>query len=145
MTTRLTQPDRSVALPGREVALMGLPSLLLGVVPLVWPGRVANVLDLSDTPTARAVLRLLGLRELVVALLFLGRRTPGWLWGFLGQDAVDLPLATAALATGRLPASHRVRVAYGAYLVMAAVDLQQTRRWNVSGRGRRSGTARRSA
>ena len=114
-------------LPAGTAALLGWPSVLLGVVPLVAPGPVARWAGLPDRPPVRALLRGVGLRELVVAVVFLHRPTSRRLWGFVGQDAVDLPLCLAWLHAGAgartAGEERRTRRLCGLYLAMAVVDV----------------------
>jgi hypothetical protein len=105
-----------------DVVIFGLPSLALGVAPLVWPGRTSRVIGVENNSATRTLLRRIGVRELVVAVLFLQRGTPPWLWGFVAQDAMDLPLCTALLLRRRQADHRRFRVTYGAYLTLGAVD-----------------------
>jgi hypothetical protein len=120
-----SDPDsgsRAGSLSRPEILLFGLPSLALGVLPLVWPGRAARLIGVDDSPTARVLLRTLGARELVVAALFLRRGTAPWLWGFVAQDATDLPLCTVLLLRRRQADHRRFSIAYGTYLAVAAID-----------------------
>jgi hypothetical protein len=112
---------RRPSLPLGERLLLGVPSLLLGIVPLLAPHTTARVLGLADVAPAYVV-RAVGVRELVVAAAFLRGRSTGWLWGFVGQDALDLPVLVWLLATGRGDGS-RLRRALAGYLAMATVDV----------------------
>ena len=115
------------ALPGRTAAVLGWPSVLLGVVPLLAPGPVARWAGLPDRGRVRTLLRLVGARELVVAVVFLHRPSSRRLWGFVGQDAVDLPVCLAWLGRGRgsrtAGQERRFRRLCLLYLAMAVVDV----------------------
>lgn len=121
------------ALPGRSAtpsdlsvrvrALLGLPSLAMGVVPLLAPRWTADLLGLPRHPAVLGVVRTVGARELVVAVGFLRARSPRWLWGFVAQDATDLPvLAWLALRPGAGDRRRLRRTLLG-YTLMAAADL----------------------
>ena len=114
---------RHRVLSAREVAFLGLPSLALGVVPLFRPGWVARSIGVDDRARSRAALRVLGARELIVAVVFLRRGTSPWLWGFVGQDALDLPLCMAILWGRHALDDRRFRVTCAAYLAMAVIDV----------------------
>jgi hypothetical protein len=136
MSGRLPSPrfcEHSV-LSSREVGFLGLPSLVLGVVPLVVPGWVARLVGVRDDARTRAALRVLGARELVVAVVFLRRRTSPWLWAFVGQDALDLPVCTAILLGRRAGDPRRFGVAYAAYLAMSAIDVYSATSRNAASR-----------
>ena len=115
------------ALPGRTTAVLGWPSVLLGVVPLLAPGPVARWAGLPDRAGVRTLLRLVGVRELAVAAAFLQRPTSRRLWGFVGQDALDLPLCLAWWGGGSgsrtVGQERRFRRLCLLYLAMAAVDV----------------------
>lgn len=118
------RPARPAALSRRERAVLGVPSLvLLGVVPLVAPAWTGRALGLPAGPHLATVVRLVGLREVVVALAFLGGRSPHWLWGFVGQDAVDLPVLGLLLARSEGNRRRRLRRTLAGYLGVAAVDV----------------------
>lgn len=118
-----------------EWALMGLPSLALGLAPLLAPRRTARTVGLGETPTTLTVLRLLGLRELVVALLFLRRGSTPWLWGFVAQDAMDLPLCWWLLARRPQPDPRRFRRTCVGYVGLTVVDVYNAVTRNVVGSG----------
>jgi hypothetical protein len=118
-------PDGPRALPLAERLVLGLPSLALGVVPTLAPRAVAELVGLAGVvPTT--VVRAVGVRETVVALAFLHGRSPRWLWVFVGQDTVDLPVLAWLLVTGRATSGRRLRRALAAYVVMAGVDVTTT-------------------
>lgn len=78
---------------------LGAFSLALGAAPLVAPGTVARAAGLRTRPGVLALLRAVGVRELVVGTGLLARRTPAWLWARVAQDALDVPLASVTTAT----------------------------------------------
>jgi hypothetical protein len=122
-----TPPDRPRLGPG-VVAALGTPSLLMGIGPLLAPRAVTRLIGLEPRPAVVGLVRLVGLRELVVAVLFVGRRSPRWLAGFLAQDAVDLMTAAWLLGTGRPRSPSRFRRACAVYALIAAVDVGVSRR-----------------
>lgn len=129
----LRQPTGRPPLSRRERAVLGLPSLVLGVVPLVAPRWTVRVLGLPAGPPAPLVVRLVGARELVVAVAFLRSRSPHLLWGFVAQDALDLPVLVGLL-TGANGRPRRLRGTAAAYLAMAVVDVTSALRQDVPGR-----------
>jgi hypothetical protein len=114
----------------RERVVLGVPSLVLGVVPLVAPKATARLLGLGDGPVG-PVVRAVGVRELVIALAFLRGRSPRWLWAFVAQDALDLPVLGWWLVTDRGSSRRRLRRTIAGYLVMATVDVCTAVRQNV--------------
>ena len=117
-----------------ERALLGLPSLVLGVVPLAAPRWTADTLGLGRGAAVQTVVRIVGARELVVAIAFLRGRSPRWLWGFVAQDATDLPVLVWLLVTGRTPSPRRLRRTCAAYALMAVVDVGCTVAQDLAGR-----------
>lgn len=86
----------------RLAEVLGWFSVGIGVVALVIPRTVARVTGVGDGETARLVLRLVGLRELVSGAGILNRRRPtGWLWGRVAGDAIDLGLLVLGSRRGR--------------------------------------------
>ena len=120
---------------GRPVrAVLGLPSLAMGVVPLLAPRWTADLVGLPDHPAVPAIVRVVGLRELVVALDFLRARSPHWLWGFVAQDASDLPVLVRLTVDGRAGERPRLRRTLVLYALMAAVDVTAAISFDVSAR-----------
>jgi hypothetical protein len=112
--------------PRWVVPMLGLPSLALGAAPLLAAPGVARLIGLNPSPSMLSVLRLAGLRELVVAVLFLTRPSPLWMWAFLAQDAMDLSVAVQVLVR-KLPLSTRqFRKALGVYAFLALTDVVVT-------------------
>ena len=107
--------------PGERLVL-GVPSLVLGVVPTLAPRATVRALGLVGVAPA-VVVRDVGVRELVVALAFLRRRSTGWLWGFVGQDTLDLPVLAWLLASGRSDDAGRLGRTLVAHVAMATVDV----------------------
>ena len=80
-------------------------------------------------------MRAVGVRELVVAAVFLRGRSTGRLWGFVGQDALDLPVLVWLVAIGRGDGS-RLRRALGGHAAMATVDVSTAAIQDLVPRGR---------
>jgi hypothetical protein len=118
----------------RERAVMGLPSFALGIVPLLATRRVARVLGLSQNAATISVIRLLGGRELVVALAFFRWPFPKLLWGFVAQDVMDLPLAWWIWSNRLAADDRRFRRACLGYAGLAVVDLYSAVTRNSGGR-----------
>jgi uncharacterized membrane protein len=108
----------------RPARALGLASLGLGAVQLAAPGAVRRLAGVDDSPVARIMVPLVGIRELFHAAVLLGTRFPGpWVWTRVAGDAMDLTTLGYAVAnrTGR-----RRRRAVAATAVVAgitAVDL----------------------
>ena len=116
--------------------LMELPSFALGILPLVATRRTAHTLGQDVNTSTVRLLRLLGLRELVVALAFGRRPTPRLLWSFVAQDVIDLCLFWWASCAIRPVQSGCFRRAWLAYSGLAAIDV-----YVAITRNRRSGHA----
>ena len=77
---------------------LGWFSIGLGLAEVAAPRGVAQLIGVSDDSDNRALLRLLGLREIASGLGILTQRRPaGWLWARVGGDVMDLALLGAAL------------------------------------------------
>src|SRR3954469_11964905 len=77
---------------------LGVASAALGLPQVTRPADFARSLGVGDAPRHRAVTRLVGVRELAAAAGLLGRRPhPGWLWGRVCGDAMDISLMARAL------------------------------------------------
>jgi len=106
-----------------EKALLGLPSIAMGVVPLVAPRSTAAALGLAESRTVTTVVRVVGARELFVAVMFVAQSSPRWLWAFVAQDAVDLPALCWLLVSRRGSSARRLRRTCTAYVAVAVVDV----------------------
>jgi hypothetical protein len=104
------------------LAVFWLPSLALGVGPLIWTGRAARLIGVDNSPATPALLRADGVRELVIAVLFLQHGTPPWLWGSSPRSAWTSPYARHCCFEGQARQHCRFAIAYAAYLGMAAID-----------------------
>ena len=121
---------------------MGLPSLAMGVFPLLSPHRTTRLIGVASTDETRNVVRLVGLRELIVAGIFLRHRTPGSLRGFVAEDAIDLPVCAWVLLSRRAARDDRFRRACLAYGMLMIVDLYTAVTRNTGATSTRSASAR---
>src|ERR1041384_7467244 len=70
---------------------LGWMSLGLGVAQLAAPDTVRRIIGVDDSPTSRALVPLVGARELVHAAgLLTSRRKGFWAWTRVVGDAMDL-------------------------------------------------------
>jgi uncharacterized membrane protein len=85
----------------RQARLLGYFSVALGVSELAAPTQVARLIGIKPRTQARALLRLLGLRELASGLSILAKpSSAGPLWSRVLGDAIDLGLLGAAFTNG---------------------------------------------
>jgi uncharacterized membrane protein len=103
---------------------LGWLSVGLGTLQLAAPHVVRRMSGVDDSATSRALIPLVGARELIHGAGLLGsRRTGWWAWTRVGGDVIDLAALGAALA--RRSGTRRARVAgvTGAVAAIAAVDV----------------------
>lgn len=104
----------------RSANALGWFSIGLGITELAMTGAVARIAGIPDN---RALLRILGAREIAHGLGILsGRRPAAWVWSRVLGDAVDLAVLGKAAAS---PLANRPRVAAAAAAVagVAALDI----------------------
>ena len=88
---------------------LGYFSLGLGFATLLAPDGVARLAGVPDTGSTRAILRIVGVREIVQGIGILRQERPvGWLWSRVAGDVMDVTLTTLALNSER---AQRERVA----------------------------------
>jgi uncharacterized membrane protein len=86
---------------------LGWLSIGLGLTEIVAPRALARLIGVNGDN--RALLRMLGLRELASGVGILSRRRPvGWLWSRVGGDMMDLAVLGTAFTS---PHANRRRVA----------------------------------
>jgi uncharacterized membrane protein len=108
----------SMVLEDRFASGLGWFSIGLGLAEMLAPEAMAR---LTGVPEQKALLRMLGAREIATGIGILSRPRPaGWLWGRVAGDAMDLTLLTAALLS---PRSDRGRTAASAAAVIGVTAL----------------------
>jgi len=97
-------------------------SLGLGLAQVTMPGQMVRMIGVQDSDNARALTRLVGVRELTAGLGLLSGRWPGGWFGFrAGGDLMDLALLGAAFS-GRGNDGGRLAMATGMVLGATAMD-----------------------
>lgn len=110
--------------PGRAwTRTLGVASVGLGVPAVAVPGAICRTVGLVDDAGARAIVRVVGVRELAAAagLLFRPRRL--FLWARVAGDALDLGLLGWALAGHRREGLGRTLATTAAIAGITGVDL----------------------
>lgn len=102
---------------------LGAASAALGVPALTLAGAVCRIAGLPDDRGERTILRVVGARELAVALGLLVRPHRAWLWARVAGDAIDLTMLAGALSGHRGPDRRRTRILTSAVAAIAAFDL----------------------
>ena len=115
----MTDSGRSASLLVRGLAL---GSAALGVPMLARTDAVAGLASVDDDASSRPLIRAVGVRELVAALLLLagGQRS---VWFRVAGDAVDLALLGSVLGDKKGDRERRVRAATTFVAGLTAVDL----------------------
>ncbi|MBO3744034.1 hypothetical protein [Actinoplanes flavus] len=99
-------------------------SLGLGVAQLAAPDRVRRMSGVDDSATSRAVVPLVGARELVHAAgLLRSRRKSVWAWTRVVGDAMDLTALGMALAHRGGRRRRRLLAVTGAVAGITVLDL----------------------
>lgn len=123
MVTDIRQNGRAVDVDGDRIAqAFGWFSLGLGIAPIGAPERLSRQVGVDDSRTATAVLRLVGVRELVHASGLLLRH-PLWVWTRVVGDAMDLTMLARALAHRHGWRRRRTAVATAAIVGITAADV----------------------
>ncbi|MEU7841609.1 SRPBCC family protein [Micromonospora sp. NPDC049114] len=124
---------------------LGWMSLGLGVAQLAASDTVRRISGVDDSPTSRAVVPLVGARELIHAAgLLTSRRKSMWAWTRVAGDAMDVASLGLAIAHRGGRRRRRLLVVTGAIVGITVVDLltavQATRAKEVGAvRGSRRG------
>jgi uncharacterized membrane protein len=103
---------------------LGWLSIGLGTLHLAAPRAVQRMSGADDSAASRAVMTLIGARELLHGAGLLGSRRPaGWAWSRVAGDALDL--TSLGMAVARRRGSHRRRLigVTGVVTVLTAVDV----------------------
>jgi uncharacterized membrane protein len=99
-------------------------SLGLGVAQLAAPDTVRRISGVDDSPTSRAVVPLVGARELVHAAgLLTSRRKNVWAWSRVAGDAMDLTSLVMAIAHRGGRRRRRLAAVTGAIAGITALDV----------------------
>lgn len=117
--SRLRLDDRQLG------QVLGWFSIGLGLAQLLAPRALGRAIGVGDHP---AILRMLGMREIVSGLGMLSERAPGsWAWSRVAGDAMDLALLGAA---ARAPDAdpRRIAIAAAGVLGVTALDVYSGRR-----------------
>ncbi|MFG1658259.1 SRPBCC family protein [Micromonospora chersina] len=103
---------------------LGWMSLGLGVAQLAAPDTVRRISGVDDSPTSRAVVPLVGARELVHAAgLLTSRRKSAWTWTRVVGDAMDLTSLGMAIAHRGGRRRRRLLGVTGAVLGITVLDV----------------------
>ncbi|MFC6094493.1 SRPBCC family protein [Saccharothrix lopnurensis] len=121
----------------RRGRVLGLVSLGLGVAQVAAPHAVRRLSGVDDSATTRAVVPLVGARELVHAAgLLAGRRVGPWSWTRVAGDAMDLTSLVVALGNRRGQRRGRLVGVTGVVLGITALDvLTAVQATRATGRG----------
>jgi uncharacterized membrane protein len=123
LATREAANDRQDEVQRRGRGL-GWMSLGLGVAQLAAPDRVRRMSGVDDSATSRAVVPLVGARELVHAAgLLTSRRKSLWAWTRVVGDAMDLTALGMALAHRGGRRRRRLLAVTGAVAGITVLDL----------------------
>ena len=103
---------------------LGWMSLGLGVAQLAAPDTVRRMSGVDDSATSRAMVPLVGARELIHAAgLLTSRRKNVWAWTRVAGDAMDLTSLGLALAHRRGRRRRRLVGVTGAVVAITVLDL----------------------
>lgn len=113
----------TIANAERCAAFLGWFSLGLGTVQMVAPRRLARWIGIEEKAENCALIRALGLREILSGVgILTSPRPTGWLWGRVGGDAMDLSLLGGALQADTTEKS-RVTAATAAVVGVTVLDV----------------------
>src|SRR5688572_470739 len=109
--------------------ILGVVSIGLGLAELLAPRAVGRAIGVGDHP---AIIRMVGVREIVTGLGILSERAPGaWAWARVAGDAIDLALLGAATSSPDAD-PRRIAVATAGVLGVAALDVDSGQRLTAS-------------
>ena len=119
----------------RLARALGWFSSGLGLPQVAAPEGFARMIGASGDADSQALVRLVGVRELVVGVALLLRPRPGLLWVRVAGDAMDLALLSGML-TSKSRGQNRVTKALAAVAGVTLLDLYgSTRRRSASSSG----------
>jgi uncharacterized membrane protein len=102
---------------------LGAFSLALGVPQLLAPGRMNRMIGVRDDAQSRALMRIVGMREVAAGVGIFSRRRPvQWVWARVAGDTMDLALLASALR-GASDAPVKTIAAIGAVAGAFAADV----------------------
>jgi uncharacterized membrane protein len=105
--------------------ILGLFSIGLGLAELLAPRAVGRAIGVGDHP---AIVRMVGVREIVTGLGLLSERAPGtWAWARVAGDAMDLALLGAATSSPDAD-PRRIAAATAGVLGVTALDVYSGQR-----------------
>ena len=117
----------------RLARAVGWFSIGLGLPQVAAPRDFAQAIGVSGDDDSRAVVRLVGLRELACGIAILARpRSSAWFWARVAGDAMDLALLGRALTSGGTK-RNRLAAATAAVAGIAVQDLLLARRLGRAG------------
>jgi uncharacterized membrane protein len=102
---------------------LGWASAALGVPQLGRPEEFARVIGTGAAPHHRAVIRFIGIRELMAATGLLTAPHPAWLWGRVAGDATDISLLARALRHQQGRSARRSVFTAAGLVVITTVDV----------------------
>jgi uncharacterized membrane protein len=106
----------------RVAGFLGWFSIGLGITALAAPQGLARFIGARGDRTDRAILRLVGLQELICGVGILTRPRPaGWVWARVAGDVTHLTMLKAAMASGP-PRPDRMAAATAAVVGITALD-----------------------
>ena len=111
----------------RQAAALGWFSLGLGVAQLLAPQGIARLIGVSDSSRSRALLRVVGLREITCGIGLLSNpRAPAWAWARVAGDLMDVALLGTVIGASKSAAGRTLAAAAGV-LAVSAADAQTAR------------------
>lgn len=109
--------------------ILGLFSIGLGLAELLAPRAVGRATGVGDHP---AIVRMIGVREIVTGVGILSERAPGtWAWARVAGDAIDLALLGAATRSADAD-PRRIAAATAGVLGVTALDVYSGRRLSAT-------------
>jgi uncharacterized membrane protein len=107
----------------RVMRMLGWFSAGLGVPQVSASGRFAKAIGVGDGSRQRAVTVFVGVRELAAAVGLLWQGNPGWLWGRVAGDLMDLGMLSRALKNHEGKGISRTIAAAAAVVGITGVDM----------------------
>jgi len=103
---------------------LGWFSIGLGLAQIAAPRGMARLIGVTDDSRSAAIMRTVGMREIAAGIGILSQphHRPGWLWGRVAGDIMDLALLGTVLS-GNSMQRNRTVVATAAVLGVTALDV----------------------